>query len=429
VCKKIQNSKFLLIAISFFFVNGIIFILDNKLGYFNLLHSAMLQSVESSYDNKSEYMDSTESIAVLITNKLFEKGFNSKTPLDKDKIAYFIEEIIKQSPKSIIFDLDISPDYNFGAKEQQSKTKLYELLKNNSSNVDIVLPFAFFSQTIENQNLKYNWVKEMCNANIKFAFPLLTNEIGSVSQYFEDPYHVSLILNNQIRKEDLCDYTKNNKYQIEDIINIFKVQSKSYTKKPINYQKINSSTINIDSFEDINKYNFNNKVIFLGGSYGFGDSYLTPYGDKYGVEILNAIYYSLNHSIEKSNVYLTLIIYDIIMGFSFGYILNLLLNSRENIESKKMLFYNNLKLISLIVFFYFMSLYISGYLFHNLYMWMNPVPLLIGMFLDGILRLGEKKIVEENSYSDYECLDIVKSMLKIKTIFVLIGIFSLLSSL
>ena len=421
------KNKFLLILISFFFVNGIVYILDNKLGFFNIIHSAMLQSISSSKDIHSEYDEKSDSVVILLTNKIFEEEFNAQTPLNKEKLSEIVTKIAQQKPKSIVFDLDISPDYNFSLSKQMYSDDIYEVLQTYANEIDIILPFTFIAQTNKNKELKLDWVKKMCQHNIHFGIPFLTNEIGSVLKYYENPNHVSLTIN---KENGICNDIKNITVDdFENIQNKYFKENKRFNSSAINYEQINNHTIYIDSINDLTQYNFQDKVIFLGGGYGFDDKYITPYGEKFGVEILNSIFYSSKYHIETADVLKTLIVYDLCIGMLFGWLLNFLLNKRDNIDKEYLLFLNNSALLLLILMFYFISLLISGIFFHYFYLWMNPVPLLIGMFLDGILNLGKKSINQDidSLLWHQKCIHIFSYSLK--GLLVILGIYALFNSL
>ncbi|MCW8896059.1 CHASE2 domain-containing protein [Sulfurimonas sp.] len=422
---SIKQNTLVLIIYSFLFVNGIIYILDKQLGYFDMLHSAMLRNISSTYDESTPvYSNHSDSVVILISNKTFEKEFNSKTPLNKDKLGILVQNILDKNPKSLIFDLDISPDYNFENKKQ-IQTNLYNILMNNSDNVKIFLPFAFIADTQENKTLKLTWAKQMCENNIKFAFPFITDEIGSVLQYYQDPNHISLFTHslqegssnlgvcNKITGTDIKDLKDINQYYFEE--------HHTFKQLPVNYQTINKNTIMIDNFKDLDKYNLTNKVVFLGGSYGFGDKYITPYGEKYGVEILNAIYYSLKHKIDEADALTTLIITDVIIGLLFGVIISYLIKQRKKISTQSKLALNNFSLITVAAVFLFISLIVSSYIFHNLYLWLNPVPLIIGMFIDSITGLGEEEVEDKGNY--------INLVYVIKASLVFIGGYSFIDSI
>jgi len=419
VFKSVYGLQIIKLIFSILFINGIIFILDNKLGLFNTLHSSMLQSIESSYyAKKSVYNSNNQSISILISNELFEREFNSQIPLDKNKLDYILKQIIKQNPKRIVFDLDISPDYNFRTTNQSIKHNLYNTLKENSKNIEIVLPFYFIAETKENNILKKQWVSYMCEGNVKFGFPFIYSEIGSVLQYNKNKDHVSLITKHT--KNNLCSKVRDNTIDVKEIIDEYSRKNALTERIPINYQQINNSTILINSLNDLKEYDFQNKTIFLGGGYGFDDKYITPYGEKFGVEVLNSIHYSLINELDKNNAILTLIIFDILIGIIFTFLINKVLICRQQTTSENLFVLLNFILVFILLLFYFISLTISAYLFHNMFIWINPVPILIGLFIDSILGVSSSNKTYINKYISLKDI--------LKTIFIILGIYGFINS-
>gem|GEM_PF-1546413 len=395
-----NKIPFLSIILSFFFINGIIYLLDTKLGYFNILHSSILRNIESSkiLEENEEFLNESDSVVILISNQLFEKEFNSITPLNKDRLSILVKTILEKKPKSLIFDLDISPDYDFFKNEQNLNQELYTILADYANELPIVLPYVFIAQTNENKNLKSLWIDKICKENIKFALPFISNELGSVLQYRHYKNQTSIFsykLNNNEKVSGICN--SGNYQNIEYILS--ENEKKYHTGKtmPINYHKINNSTMVLDNFNDIEKYDFKDKTIFLGGGYGFGDKYLTPYGEKFGVEILNAIYYTQSHKINHASAITTLIVFDISIGLSFGFLIAYLLKKRQNANIQSKITLYNMTLLLTIVLFSFLSLWISASIFHDFYLWLNPIPILVGMFIDSIMGLGEKEINDETT--------------------------------
>ena len=423
--KIIKNIGLLSVLFSFLFVNGIVFIVDSKLGYFDVIHSTILRNIEGAYSSDKEYLytNNTDSMVVLFSNELFEKEFNSQTPLSKDKLAIFIEKILKQKPKNLIFDLDISPDYNFTQQKNNTNEDLYNILKKYSNETNIILPFAFIAQTNENKLLKYQWFENMCKNNIQFGFPFIFNEIGSILQYKNYNNHISLVSFNPKQNEGVCYEGINNFDEIQNIVENHFNKFLSAKSIPINYQKIKENTLLLNNFNEIKEFDFKNKTIFIGGGYGFDDKYITPEGEKFGVEILNSIFYTLNHKIDHANLLTTLIIFDLILGLSFGTLIAYYLKKRVNAQLESSITFYNLILIFIMIVYFILSLNITAYLFHNMYLWLNPIPLLIGMFLDAIIGLGNKEI--ENKKKD----KYIVVVYIIKIIFVYFGIYGLFLSI
>ena len=419
------KNKFLIALFSFLFVSGIVFILDDKLKLLNIINSSTLKNIESSLSiKKGTYLNSGSSVVLVISNTYFEKVFNSQTPLDKKHLMNLIQKISGKNPNSIIFDLDISPDYNFNNEIANIKNNaFYDYLMSISKDIKIVLPFAFISESKENKKLKSEWIRRMCKNNIHFAFPFISSEIGATLQYLNYKNHLSVFSNNLLQNkhdvENIC-----NEVSSETILSFEDIKSK-HSKKyesseltPINFKNINFNTIELNSISDLDKYDLKDKVIFLGGSYGFGDTFITPYGEKYGVQIHDAIYYTLNHKIDPANIYIA-VISDVLIGLLFGYIFSYILVKRANIKNNNGFIKVNIQLIAILVCFIYGSTILSTYLFHYLYVWLNPVPIVVGMFVDMLIGMGNN-----DSFTN----DFKTSWLRIiiRILFIVLGAYSLI---
>ena len=400
--------------ISFFFVNGIIFTMNTE-NLFDIANAISLRNVASSIINEKKVdFNNTDSITIMISNFMFEKEFESKTPLDKDKLYNLIYKIISKDPKRIIFDLDISPDYNFLKKSNEVlNSKIYNLLIENSNKIDIILPFAFISEAKENKLLKLEWVDKMCKGGVNFGSPLLTSEMG-ISLEFRDYNnllsHVAYDNNSTVCRDIVLE-----KNTINNLQTRYKKNNDNSEHKLINYNRIDSNTFFLNSIDELENKNLKNKTVFIGGGYGFSDKYITPSGEKFGVQIHEAIFYTLKNKIDIANIYITLFI-DFLLAISFGLLIEFILKKREEADSLNLIALNNILLFSLLIIFIVISNIVSSKLYHDLYIWLNPIPIIVGMFLDSIIGISKKNISNLNEKN--------KIYYIIVSIFILFGIIS-----
>lgn len=422
--KVISFNKLLLATfISLFFINGIVYVLDNKMGLFNAVHSIVLRNISSAVEvNNTQYTGTADSTVVLISNKMFEKESNYKAPFDKKVMTDVITKIAQDKPKALVLDFDISPYYNFTNPRNDYLTNpLYIKLKEMAKDIPVIVPFLFMGETDENNMLKLFWIRDMCSANIHFATPLVSSEIGIVLQYNDYKQQMNLLVDDLLKGKE----TKSLCQRIETLtdFNLKKIKDgvvKEYhqsEKLPINFQAINNSTINIDTASDLDKYDLKDKTVYLGSGYGFTDLFVTPYGEKYGVEIHSAIYHSLNNQIAPANITIS-VISDIAIGVFFGMFLSWTIAKRANIQTTNGLIFNNLAIVFIVAFFIMISMYLSAVLFHSIFIWLNPIPIIIGMFIDMMIGLDHKEFKDS----------LKTNWLKVggKIIFVLVGILSVI---
>lgn len=82
---------------------------------------------------------------------------------------------------------------------------------------------------------------------------------------------------------------------------------------------------------------------------------------------------------------------DFLLAITFGLLLEKLLHSRNNSNNLNTLAFLNLILFTVLIIFVIASAVISTLMYHNFYIWLNPIPLIVGMFLDSIVGLSQKK--------------------------------------
>jgi hypothetical protein len=152
------------------------------------------------------------------------------------------------------------------------------------------------------------------------------------------------------------------------------------------------------------KHNIANKIVFLGGSYGKDDKFQTVEGDFGGVFLHAAGLYSFIEPVERSS-HLWAVLVDVVTGVLLGYLFVFLwrkYNSCKYNYEKAEGYLDMLKKYILMRFWLILNLavmglllitayYLSGYLLRY-QLWLNPGPIIVGMFLDALLCSREKKV-------------------------------------
>lgn len=367
-----------------------------KVNLLDTSNAISLRNIASSIESETNgYTNTSNSITIIISNIMYEKEFYSISPLNKDKLNILLNKIINKRPKALVIDLDISPDYDFSKSKQTLIDKeLYSLLMQNSIDINIILPFAFFSKTQENIVLKKEWVSNMCKNGVKFGLPSLNSEMGISLQYHDYKNSMSKIAST--KNNIICEDINNSLNNLYALSKNYYEEYKNSKQHPINFKNINSHTLVINEIDDLKKYDLQNKTIFLGGGYGFGDKYITPYGEKFGVQVHESIFYTISHKIDQANTLLTLIA-DFLLAITFGIVMEYLVNLREKLTSLNGLALNNILLFVLLITSVIISTIISALMFHNFYIWLNPIPLIIGMFLDSIIGISKRNNLNERT--------------------------------
>jgi hypothetical protein len=412
---------------SFLFVNGIVFCLQ-EIKLLKVVDYSVLKILSSLHaESNSTILNShLNSMALIIDDLYYERHFNSSSPLDTKELTYILEKIAIQKPKTIILDFDISPDFNFNDSKTDFEARDIDmaLAKIQANGVKVLLPFSFTAATDENKKLKQSWFEYICSKDIGLGIPTVKENFGVSLLYTNFSGHISNLaysndtssICSKILSPDKIDIIKE---EFETIIN----QEKK--ELSINFTGIQKRSFYLSNKNQLDTLDIKDKTVFLGGSYGYSDKYLIPSAKVNGVEILEAIYYTLSHKIEEADIYLSSFI-DILNGLIFGWILNSLLRlrkeqfSKANYERYALL---NVSIFGLLIFWIGLSLQISATVFESFYIWLNPIPIVFGMFLDAIFTAtsleGTKKIHLHKPFKSY-----ISSALRV--IFVLVGIYSLI---
>lgn len=129
------------------------------------------------------------------------------------------------------------------------------------------------------------------------------------------------------------------------------------------------------------------RAVFFGAAYGQGDTFVTPLGELYGVEIHAAGFLSHLDPILAENR-LTELLVDIAYGFFFGFLIALFweryfelrLSENSDLRLAAPLWLFGLALT--IVFCAVLLTFISWWLLARFGLWLSPIPMAIGMLIE-----------------------------------------------
>jgi hypothetical protein len=433
---KIFIYPIIKVFLSFLFVNGIVFCLQ-EIKLLKVIDYSILKILSSLHtESKSIVLKSHSNSIVLILDDLYyEKYFNATSPLDTKELSYILEKIAIQKPKAIVLDFDISPDYNFknpkiGFEARDIDTTLAKI---QASGTKILLPFSFTAETEENKKTKQDWFEYICSKDITLGIPTLKENFGVSLLYFGFSEHISNLAHSH-SDSSICSKIVA-KTKISDIKDEYtQTLKKDKEELSINFTGIQKRTFYLSTKEQLENIDIKDKTVFLGGSYGYSDKYLIPGTEVNGVEILEAIYYTLSHRIEEADIFLSSII-DILNGLAFGWILNrLLLMRKKQFARTHYEIYTllNLFIFGVLISWIGFSLQISATVFESFYIWLNPIPIILGMFIDAIFtatsleesRNSRNRLKSKCLYPISPFKSVISNILRV--FFVFIGIYSLI---
>lgn len=313
-----------------------------------------------------------------ISDERFKTVYLESSPINRCKISDDIDSIYTQlKPKTLFIDYDLSPVY-FDKQHQQCEQILYDKLDELASKTNVVT-FIRENVTINPEEAKVveEWkIKRQAN-HIHFIYPRLELSHGQISTYEESE---TSFVNGICR---LMHCKKDAKSHYEQ-----KLEGEHESPR-LNFTVMikNINEINIEDLSKIAK-KFRNGFVLLGGMYGSDDKSSTPIGEKYRVEMLAGAYESYKQPVGVVNKIVTLIL-DVLLGICVGFIAHLCWNLRRKkpkfVESY---IFPTLVLLAMLLFSavaIYLSLWVAEYLLTYFKIWLNPIPIVIGMIIHSFI--------------------------------------------
>jgi len=322
---------------------------------------------------KLENSDQYTPIVLLYDQNKFNYRFKGITPLDRCILANDLKYILEAGPKVLAIDIDLSPLEYADKNYETCQKKLNKILIKHNNKIVLVEPI--------NENEKaLKWKKQLEENGILFANPNIIASLGIVLN--KNPFANSLAkivygkVSSRYLNERLHHEEKEENFHIE----------------PINYYTAGRF---INGKDD--KTSLKNKVVFLGGSYGVGDLYLTPIAINVPGVIIHAYdYFSNLHPIETEGlVNLLAFLLDVSFAFIVGFIMKkmwgkyIILLKRKETFSYIIIVGN---FFILLIFAFFGIFLASVLLKWNI--WFSPIPIIIGVFIDGIISALVEQLEE-----------------------------------
>lgn len=387
-------------------------------------------------------------IALLIDDKTYEDYFDQSSPLNRGKLVSLIKPILEQNPALLAVDIDLAPGASDRKGNSHEQLALDGLLddsarngcqKSNGDNsgCKIVLAMPFHVASEELKVLQLKWIKDRCSAGIQFAkIELLSHQgtvlrhsstapsLGNVSGWWvagkhgqhESGHEHGAHHNNH---EKICqEATKSSDpnlfFALMERDPELSVDSNT---TPLNTEYFAHSAdsifpVKFDEGSGFEIQPVKGRVVFLGGSYGKDDKFVTADNVRDGTSIHAAAAYSYVNPVHNTSHLLGWGL-DIVVGLLLGLFFFEPLWKKYNeankalktapskfwakfatyLRAKFWLILNFLVLFIIVMLFLFLAskFLSSGY-------WLNPGPMIIGMFIDTLLSSRS----EEESESEEE---------------------------
>lgn len=314
-----------------------------------------------------------------ITDERFQNQYMESTPIDRCQFLSDINIVVERlRPKVLFVDYDLSPTNSVLSeksaiadpvllKERTCQSKLDQGLDKLAKQTKLLLINPF--RSLKNSRLQ-DWVLSRALNNITFVKPDVIVSNGMVLTFPKGEHSVARSIcmhSNCMRQAEF--EMKNPNYTDSEILNFSAMSSHVI---PISIERL-SSGIDVPV----------GGVVMLGGRYGKDDRFLTPVGEVYGIDLHSAAYASLNNPVSELSKFVALAV-DIVLGMLIGYAAQWLWGHAKNWKLSSSSMFPLLVLMLLALFLFtsvLISLYGATVVLGNLNVWLNPVPIVVGMVI------------------------------------------------
>lgn len=344
-----------------------------------------------------EIPDQSHYSPVLLTydQTIFENVFHETQPLDRCVLSEDIKQIFSQNPKVVTIDIDMSPLKLPNDYYKECQKRLDQTLDFYGSKLVLIAPVHDVEMNVNSVTEK--WINEKEKHGITFANPKLESALGIVIN--RSSYNNSMAMTTAYKFE-----TTQHNVSINN--------TKSEHKNPINF-------LNAGKFMPIDKdadISIQDRAVFLGGVYGIEDFYLTPIGENIpGVMIHAYDFFTIFNPIQTSGwASVIALLLDIVTAIVVGYYMKSLWNKYihkikdDESGSKSFFLFPTMILIPLFTFAA-IGIWLSSMLLKN-NIWISPIPILIAIFLDGMISTLMEHATEKETEESYVSQELTSNM-------------------
>jgi hypothetical protein len=354
-----------------------------------------------------------------VTRQNYETTYHSTSPLEREALKHELSPLlgVTSTAKLVVIDLDISP-----ATSEQDTHDLDALL-DSPAGPPVVLVVPAFQGTPALTRRQSEWMKERCVADrhgrpLYFGFPYLSGEGGVILRYSkhypslgnvalwaatrEYPQGPSLLPTScdvPMHPDAICEFHKGAQ-DLDLLREHFKNIREHCGTSPIDFERVAPNRLVHSPLEIVSvdlAMELSKNVVFIGGTYDSRDVHLTGAGPMDGVYVHAAIYSSKITALPHLYVFLIEITLGVALGFGFSWLFLSAGNARHSYQNRlhhravgaalmawsRWLFYVAVIFLLMIGATIALIYASSSVLWRG--SWLNPVPLVIGMLIDGLL--------------------------------------------
>jgi CHASE2 domain-containing sensor protein len=341
-------------------------------------------------------------LIVKISRSFYETEFHERSPLDPRVLDPLLKTITASRPNQLAIDLDLSPspsdaDLVGAVAARETMIDRLKQLATQGSRVLIVLPGV--ASTVAEQTRKAEWAGTLCQAGVDLADPNLglthTPAGLSLLKYVNNLPSLGVLMAPQ-KPPGLC-ASRNEAGKIPTLLlapNTAAAAVMNATtpeqRKRINFKGFDEVEIfTVDTPLDIDKLTHllassKWKTVVLAGNYSEADTFQLP-NSRFvsGAEVHAAVAYSIANPVDANHGLAFLL--DLAIGVLVGLALHMLWHCYKDTQ---FLYVKALCLFGTVAVFVIPVMlllnWMPGLLSRN--MWINAIPLLLGLFIHGIME-------------------------------------------
>lgn len=358
-------------------------------------------------------------VVVGISASRYTREYRGLSPLPRCQLRDDLRALYAAKPRSLAIDFDLSPTILAqtladGGESAGCEAEITQLLADNSEITTVITPFPVEGQEFSQQ--KHQWMLKLCAKHLTFAEPFLNRGWGGVTyDWLPSPYALGNIVARRVQEsrsdhgdaaENICSKLKElgtespasvgNGYLSGDWDS---PQWLEHAPHPslLNFAAL-SHLVELRNWESAAPppEGLAGKHVFLGAKYGVDDRFPTPVGERYGVDLHAAASASLLQPIADLSDLVGLFV-DFLIGLAFAKIVHFFWNGHFEAVSGRQcpaVSRNANRALAPIWLLAFVVVYggliclaaaVSFSLLTYIGLWLAPVPIAIGMFIDGFL--------------------------------------------
>lgn len=347
-----------------------------------------------------------EAVVVRIDEQTFRTRYRERSPLDRCVLSRQLWAIYEARPHIVVIDLDLSPadwarhENGPDAERERACQACLEatLAESDKKGIRTVVMEPFDSFDIAAAASVVEWQQKLERAGIRFGDAALPVSYGMTLNYFTDDRTLYAAARRDTvtgavtgaataptrkhRKIDVSAYTA----KLQPVLT-------SWTDTPVaetaDYTDTDLTASLLELLPAPAPDNDRNRVVFFGAGYGEEDTYLTPVGKLYGVEVHAAAFAS--HSPPHSGFHLIALAIDMAIAFVFGMIIVTCWTQYFAWRCDERAMYGQLASIWVAIMLaglllaVAVAVVISSLLLSRYGLWVSPIPVAVGMLIESCM--------------------------------------------